>query len=177
MTVRRRRFLFASLAAGLAAKWGRPSAAPLVSRDPETTALAAEELEVLGAYVATLLPADGQSPSAGDLAIHKRMARRAAANTRYRRLLQFGTRWLHHRARNRTGQGFAELDEAGRTRLVREAEESERGSLPELFFRLTRLDAFEQFYADPKVWRALGYPGAPQPVGFPDFAGPPQVQD
>jgi hypothetical protein len=32
----------------------------------------------------------------------------------------------------------------------------------------------ELFYAHPRAWPALEYPGPPQPVGFPDHDRPPR---
>jgi hypothetical protein len=172
MVLDRRNFLGLPLAIGAAALPAITDATPLVTPLAQPSLLPAE-IRVLGAYVDTLLPAEGASPSALELDVQQKMADYAARHRGYLALLQQGTRWLHHMARRDTGSGFADLSPSQRTGFVRMAELAEPKSNLRRFFEISRRDAFRRFYADPRAWADLGYPGPPQPLGFLDFAQPP----
>ena len=64
---------------------------------------------------------------------------------------------------------------ASRIAIVKIAEQSADRSLPRVFFIAVRHYAFEIYYAHPETWVSLGYTGPPQPVGFPDYASPPEL--
>ena len=173
MLLDRRRFLGLPLAVGAVALPAIADAIPLVPPAAAPPSLLAAEIQVLGAYVDTLLPAEGASPSALELDVHRKMADYAARHRGYLALLQQGTRWLHHSAKRATGSGFVDLSPARRTHFVRMAELAEPKSNLRRFFEISRRDAFRRFYAEPRAWADLGYPGPPQPLGFMDFAQPP----
>ena len=58
---------------------------------------------------------------------------------------------------------------------VKTAEQSAERSLPRVFFKAVQYYAFEIYYAHPETWVSLGYPGPPQPMGFPNYAEPPEL--
>lgn len=48
------------------------------------------------------------------------------------------------------------------------------GDVPR-FFKELRMDVFYGYYSSPIGWKVVGYYGPPQPVGYPDYAGPPSA--
>jgi len=160
----------------LAAAWGaalgsaRALASPL-GRGSGGGAVEADPLRLLGAWVDTLIPADGRSPAASEVGCERLLRRQAQSIESARRLLIGGCRWLERQsaAGPRT---FAELPEPERERIAALAANAPPGSLPRLFFGFTRSEVFHHYYAQPESWGALGFAGPPQPNGFPDHAEP-----
>lgn len=153
--------LFAGLFMGArdviaAAISGRPTLSPLQS---------------LPAFLDTLLPEDS-TPSATQLGVDRRLTAMTMAR-RKRRLLIRGCLWLDAQAKERYGQKFHHLGEAGREAIVASAATAPKGSLPHLFFNVFRVDAFNLYYSDAKSWPAFSYEGPPQPSGFPDHSAAP----
>lgn len=162
MTLSRRHFLQLT-GAGLVS-------APLGCTDSPSRQAAAPE-GVLDAYLDTLLPEDG---TPGALALE--VPARVRALLRSKRALQpvyaAGTRWLEAHARQAHGCSFATCSLAERHALVRLLSEQDDDLLKRFFHKSLR-HARMFFYSDPRAWSALGITGAPQPVGFMDYARPP----
>ena len=144
-------------------------AAPVTSRRDLRDPLAS-----LQAFVDTLIPRD-DAPSGSDLGVDRKIADKAATAKPYHRLLVFGCAWIDQRARSLDAgiDGFRDLSEKGRIRVVELAEAEPGKEVGRVFVRIVRADALRFYYADPRAWTALGYNGPPQPAGFPDFAQPP----
>jgi hypothetical protein len=165
---RRQLLGFVGAAAATALATWRAWAGPIRAGAEASAPSPADPLSPLGAWLDTLLPADGASPAASALGCEAALRERAAREPGYLRLLEAGCAWLDAQA----GGRFAALDEAAREAIGARAAAAPARSLPETFFRLTRRDAFEFYYAQPRSWSALGFAGPPQPDGFPDHAGP-----
>ncbi len=155
--------LLAGLAAWLPAPWllaglpGTPRAAP----------------SALGPLLDTLLPA-GVAPAATELGVDTALMAEAGGNPNLARLLELGCAWLDRQAAQFAyGTGFAGLAEAQRVAIVEAAEAAPARSLPRVLFAAVRDRAFHHYYAEPRAWAHLRYPGPPQPVGFPGHDGPP----
>ncbi len=133
----------------------------------------ADSLSALPAFLDTLIPED-ISPSASQLNVGPDLIRRARRETGFERLLILGCAWLDEQAQSRGQQKFENLDEAARIAIVETAEQSADRSLPRVFFNAVQQYAFGIYYAHPETWVSLGYGGPPQPVGFPDYAEPPE---
>jgi hypothetical protein len=175
MSLSRRHFLVWSFTAGLLGKSQRLLAALVSPATSFKPPLDSGHLRCLKAWVDTLLPADADSPGAGELEVHSSIADKATSNPKHLKLVRAGCRWLDQQARGHAKAVFAELDEQAREALVRQAENSAPKSLPRVFFQYTREDAFRFYYARPESWAMLDYPGPPQPRGFPDYTQPPRV--
>lgn len=130
-------------------------------------------IDTLSGYLDTLLPADGDSPSASSLGVPDRILDLARSQPPFARLVHAGCNWLNTVAGARTGRPFVDMDEKDREAVIEAAEKSARRSMPAQFFAHTYRHALESYYAHPKAWEALRYSGPPQPVGFPDYARPP----
>jgi len=165
--LKRRRVLRLSLLAGVLAGahtvFGAAAARLRVVKDP---------LASLPAFLDTLLPADGDSPGASALDLHRRvMAHIRTAGGR--RFIAWGCGWLDGEARRRGAPDFASAGPGVRERIVAQMAGFPPARREYVFFDAVRADAFRLYYADPRSWPALGYDGPPQPAGFPDHASPP----
>ena len=129
-------------------------------------------LAALPAYLDTLIPAH-LGPSATALGVHERILEAARADPRYRKLLVAGCQWLDSQARGLSRVAFPELPQATRVAIVERAVNASPGSGEWVFYQKTRTDAFLHYYADERSWAGVGFAGAPQPAGHPDFAAPP----
>jgi hypothetical protein len=151
------------LAVGLAARLG----GALADHAAEDANPSSEDLAALGPYLDTLLPA-GDAPAATAVGVLAHVLTKAGGNVQYQRLLHQGCRWLDGQAVRLGAKDFSAGEPAARERIVAEASVLQRGTLPRRFFERTRADAFEHYYAQQSVWVWLGYPGPPQPRGFPE---------
>lgn len=129
----------------------------------------------LTAYLDTLIPAEGEAPSASAVGVDSQFAIAASRDSRFAALLESGTRWLDQRARESGGGTFASLAEERRAAIVGMADAADRSTLERQFFDLTRREAFRIYYADARTWPSIGYDGPPQPRGFPAYAQPPRA--
>lgn len=143
---------------------------PEISAEP---GLDSSQSHCLEAWIDTLLPMDEVSPAASEFGVDADIANKARDDPSYLRLISKGCLWLDQQARKRGMQGFAQLDEAGRERIVSLAEQAKTRSVPRAFFERTRSDAFQYYYARPESWDMLNYAGPPQPQGFPDYTQAP----
>ena len=134
----------------------------------------AGSLSALPAFLDTLIPED-ISPSASQLNVGPDLIGRARQESGFERLLILGCTWLNEQSHKQGKQLFENLDEAARIAIVKTAEQSADRSLPRVFFKAVQYYAFEIYYAHPESWVSLGYIGPPQPVGFPDYAEPPEL--
>ncbi len=134
----------------------------------------AGSLSALPAFLDTLIPED-ISPSASQLNVGPELIGRARQESGFERLLILGCTWLNEQSYKQGKQAFENLDEASRIAIVKTAEQSAERSIPRVFFKAVRYYAFEIYYAHPATWVSLGYTGPPQPVGFPDYAEPPEL--
>ena len=134
----------------------------------------AGSLSALPAFLDTLIPED-ISPSASQLNVGPDLIGRARRESDFERLLILGCTWLNEQSLKQGKQLFENLDEVSRIAIVKIAEQSADRSLPRVFFIAVRHYAFEIYYAHPETWVSLGYTGPPQPVGFPDYASPPEL--
>lgn len=124
-------------------------------------------------FLDTLIPRD-ETGSASDFGIDKKIIDRASRNKRHIRLLRTGCQWLDLEARKLKAADFAALDPASQETIVARAEKARERSLPRVFFNVTREDALQRYYSDPRSWQTLGFAGPPQPDGFLDHAEAPR---
>ncbi len=166
MILNRRRFLWLTGAAPLA-WWSRALCA---SPDPGTTAMP----PALGPFLDTLLPAGAGRPSATQVNADRWIAESSPAAGALKSLVHRGCRWLDYKALARGADDFASLVPAEQQTICAEAARSRHGSLQRRFFDRLREEAFSCYYADPRTWPGLGFRGPPQPLGYLDFARPPE---
>ncbi len=131
------------------------------------------EYQTLAAYVDTLIPED-ETPSATQVGVVEKILAKSAAERPYKRLIQKGCAWLDTQAGQYDAAYFAALSEAQREAIVRLAADGQADLLPLRFFRQTQQDAFFYYYAHPRSWPGLGYPGPSQPQGFLDYTYAPR---
>ena len=131
------------------------------------------EQSTFAAYLDTLIPED-ETPSATQVGVAEKIMAKSKADPRYTQLIQEGCKWLDKQAGQYNAANFSTLSEAQRDTIVRLASEGHAGSLPLGFFGQTRQDAFFYYYAQSRSWPGLGYPGSPQPQGFPDYTSAPR---
>ena len=125
------------------------------------------------AWLDTLLPGDARSPSASAIGVAPAVSETLVQQAGGRRVHDAGIQWLDAQARARGAATYAALGEAARETVATTAAASPPGSLPNVFFILTRDEAFKAYYADPRTWPGAGYLGPPQPDGFERFSEPP----
>jgi hypothetical protein len=130
------------------------------------------EEETLATYLDTLIPPD-QTPGAAELGVAGKIIEKTRSDRLYRRMIKKGLGWLDRRAKSEHGRVFALLGEEDRVQVVTGASLAFKNSSEYIFFEKTRRDAFFHYYAHPESWVGLGYDGPPQPMGFPDYASPP----
>ncbi len=130
--------------------------------------LTRDEQETLEALLDTLIPED-ETPGALQLGVAEKIKARAAGENTYRRLIKKGCAWLDRSAGKLDVKSFAALRQENRDAVMTRAVESTADSLPGIFIRQMRSDAFHHYYGHPKSWVQLGYNGPPQPNGFPDY--------
>ena len=126
------------------------------------------------ALLDTLIPED-ETPSATQLGVTEALYTKLSGNRSFSRLLHGGCAWLDEQARWRGAAAFPALDDAGRDEILALAAAGETRSLPRDFFDRIRRLAFSEYYADPRGWRDLDYPGPPQRRGFTDYTRPPRA--
>jgi hypothetical protein len=162
----RRRLLLQSVAVGLAPLSRQTRSAPRARNNVTSTG------RTLRALLDTLIPED-ETPSASALGIDAALFDRARRSVDYRRVIEEGVGWLDSAAATLGARSFAAASEAQRIAIVQQAERAALRTLPRVLFDRVREDALQLYYAEPRTWRALGYFGPPQPMGFRDFERPP----
>ncbi len=165
--ISRRLFLKLSLGAGLLASSGYIFKTVLWPSQ-----VTPDETKTLSAYLDTLIPPD-VTPGAVQLNVPEMIISKSRTDRKYRRLIKKGCRWLDTQAGDFKTDTFASLGGETRQEIVKIASEAERSSLPGIFFKQIRLDAFFYYYGTAESWEGLGYDGPPQPLGFPDYTYPP----
>jgi hypothetical protein len=136
--------------------------------DPEVAA-------TIRAIVDLLVPAD-DLPGAVGLGVDRQIAMAATTEPEFAALVASGVRWFAAAAHTkRNTMHFASLPEADQISIARDAEASTDTDGGRLFASLRRRTMLI-YYAHPQVVAAFPYAGAPQPLGFPDFAQAPREQ-
>jgi hypothetical protein len=114
------------------------------------------------------------SPGAVATGIDESFASAAEAVSPVHDFIVEGCRWLDSEAEKVGARLFAELGEEDRNTIVGRASQSAPQSAPRRFFDETRDITFFVYYGEASSWHAIGYDGPPQPIGFPDYAEPPE---
>ena len=141
---------------------------PTAQAAPDSSGSSMEE--TLRVVVDTLIPADDISPSATHFGVVKFILSEAENNQTFASLLDEGCRWLDEQA----GGSFARADETKRIALLQKAEQQDM-SLVRPFFTNVRDRTMRHYYAHPEASNGfLGYSGAPQPNGYPDYTNYPK---
>lgn len=172
--ITRRRVLALLAGTGLGGLRGLGLASPDAAAAEPATVLTPAARRTLAAYCDTLIPADEGVPSATGAGVEERFAVLAGEDDRYHRWISEGCAWLDAEAKVRGSADYAGLEESARNAIVERASRSERGTVPRRFFDATRNLAFFGYYSYASSWPAIGVDGPPQPMGFPDYAGPPK---
>ncbi len=120
----------------------------------------------------TLIP-EGRFPGHRTTGVLPKLLTELEGSRQTRRALVEGVELLDRGARHAGSPSFRELSPARRDALVREIAGFAEGTLPRFFYESVRNRAMEIHYASPAAWKALGFPHAPQPEGYADFAEKP----
>lgn len=166
MQIGRRSFLFWTL--GLALWLREAVAAPIGGGRPQ-----AYPLTALAPYLDILIPRD-ETGSATDFGVDRTLIDQARRNRGYMRVLRAGCKWLDSEARKQGVAGFGDLDPVAQEAIVDRTARAREGSLPRVFFDVTRRHGFRAYYAEPASWQTLPYRGPPQPEGYMDHAEAPR---
>jgi hypothetical protein len=167
MSFSRRRFIVGSAILSAWTLVGRVRGATLPN-DP----LGLEQM--LEAWVETLLPSDEMGQGAGRLGVHLQIIEKAASKKQYLQLLELGVRWTDQEASKLGASRFTELSSDQAEAVVAGAESLGLQSMPGLFFYHTLRDAKSFYYGRKASWAGVGFPHAPQPLGFMDYAEAPK---
>lgn len=128
----------------------------------------------LQAWVEVLLPSDEYSPGAGQLNVHLDIIESAKPKRRYQQLLKLGIQWADAEASKLGALSFADLATEQAETLVSQAELMGLQRMPGLFFHHTLNDAKKAYYVREESWSGVGFPHAPQPLGFMDYTEAPK---
>lgn len=137
---------------------GVPAAEGLAAAKPS-----ALERRTLAVFLDILLPRDDLSGSASDLGVDAKLWAFAMLDSRFRRLVGLGCRWLDMTGRG----GFADLPPAEQVAVVAWMSESDWNQVPRRFYELVRQAAIETYYSDPAALAGLPLQPSPQPLGYP----------
>ncbi|MEN8724853.1 MAG: gluconate 2-dehydrogenase subunit 3 family protein [Lentimonas sp.] len=138
-------------------------------------AVSLPDLELgLQAWVETLLPTDQHSPGAGSLGVHLDILEIAKSKLQYQQLLKVGMLWADTEARKWGALNFADLPVEQAELLVGKTESMGLQAMPGLFFYHTLKDAKAAYYTRKESWSGVGFPHAPQPLGYIDYAEAPK---
>ncbi len=167
-----RRTLFkAVLNLGILSWFGLPP--KLFSANQQIKFTSAEQ-ETFAAYLDTLIPADDFTPSATQVGVPAKMLARLSMRPQPQQIVTAAGQWLNSQAVELAKKSFVELNAEQREKIVAQAERSQENSVPRIFFEMTRREAFVHYYADARSWKGIPDARAPQPLGFLDYASPPQ---
>ncbi len=119
----------------------------------------------LRSYLDVLIPADS-TPSASSLEVDLRVLEKSAEYEKFHKLLFEGTKWLDRQAFQMAVKQFSDLSQHQKIQVVMRAEQSEKRSLSNVFFKATLDDAFYYYYARPESWQGLGISRPTQPNGY-----------
>jgi hypothetical protein len=122
-------------------------------------------LHALQAFIDTLIPADGLTPSATSLGVDKTLQNVGVKDEAYGRFLKVGCDWLNVQARG----DYSALTEESREAVVDWMEQSSQLKFPYRFFSRIRYDAMSFYYSQQESWAGLGLERPPQPVGYPGY--------
>lgn len=126
----------------------------------------------LAAYLDTLIPGD-ETPGALQTGGLDHMLAKSKSDLKLKILLHHGTGWLEKQAENAHQKQYSRLNPSAREAIVETAARMPKNSVARIFFDETRRIALRHFYTQPSTWKALNYPGPPQPRGFTDYTHPP----
>lgn len=123
----------------------------------------AAEQATLAAFLDTLLPRDDLSGSATDLGIDRQLLEFSKTEPDFRKLVEFGCRWL-----NMTGDvPFSALAGEQQIAIVDWMSRDDWNEIPRRFYELVRQVAVELYYANPAAAQGLALNRSPQPQGYP----------
>ena len=135
--------------------------------------LTGDEKQLVTIYIELLAPPDQFSPGAVELGIHNKILENAANTKSFRRLLKKGSRWLDVQASSLGATGFLALDQGRRLQLIARSEAADDRSIEHRLYMGLRNRTFHHYYARPESWQGLCITHPPQPLGYPDYAQPP----
>lgn len=131
------------------------------------------ETQTLFALLDTLIPSD-ETPGAIELGVGEKILAKAKTNSKYVKLIIKGCKWLDDRAGDRGANSFTALNETERENVLTLASSGKTKPVWGVFITKILYDAFYYYYSHPDTWSGLKYPGPPQPMGFMDYASPPE---
>lgn len=118
--------------------------------------------ETLNAFLDVLIPRDELSGSASDLAVGTSLWEIAVEDSRFRRLLELGCRWLDMTAT----KSFSGLSAEQQYAVVNWMSASDYNQVPRRFYELARQMAMIAYYSHPAAWGGLPVQRPPQPLGY-----------
>jgi hypothetical protein len=122
-----------------------------------------EEHATLAAFLDTILPRDELSGSATDLWVDRQLWTFSKTAPDFRKLLDYGCRWL-----NMTGSTrFSALAREQQIAVVAWMSRADWNEIPRRFYELVRQVAIELYYANPTALKGLPINSSPQPLGYP----------
>ena len=120
-------------------------------------------MQVLDAFLDTLLPQDAFSPAASSLGIGQDLVALGPAGSDWHRFLGLGTAWLD----GLNAAGFAQLPPDARVRILEWMQQADTREIPGRFFQIIRRLAIELYFTHPASLAGLNLNTAPQPEGYP----------
>ena len=124
--------------------------------------------QVMDAAVDVLIPQDPTTPSASRIGVGAILLQQAASDEAFRPWLVAGMAWLDQGVPG----NFAQRSATDQLALIETLAAAPVGSQMRIFFELLRLRTMTAYYADPRARASLVINRPPQPLGYPDFAGP-----
>jgi hypothetical protein len=153
---------------------------------------------LVASMAAIIIPSDGD-PGATEAGVVNSIDRDIAGSETRQAAYTKGLKWMDDLSREKYGNDFLMLELKEQIKLLRQIDESatlRRRSVSSFmervsrkvgkvwddqfgvgkdsyFFKIIYNDVLLAFYSNPISWRAIGYYGPPQPVGYLDFSKPP----
>lgn len=119
-------------------------------------------------FLDVLIPED-MSPSASQVNLDAELLKHAGSVENYSKLIFLGCQWLDLQSNAIFGDKFMRLGFEQKNRVVEILSKNPVGSVPAQFFSRLRRDAFTLYYAKPRSWRGINFPGPTQPLGYPNY--------
>lgn len=157
---------------------------------------------LVATLAAIIIPSD-ENPGATEAFVVDDLDRLVADSKKKQVQYKQGLKWLDEISRENYGNDFLALEIKDQIRLLRQIDEAETmrhrpvsrfmervdRKADEIwddlfgfgessyFFKIIRNDVLVAFFSNPISWKAVGYFGPPQPVGYLDFSEPPSPKN
>ncbi len=174
----------------------KKTAIPSPSTQPQF--LNDHQYQLVAAIAALIVPTD-EDPGAAEAGVADYIDKLLAGSEKYQKQYLKGLEWLDNVSRDQYGKDFINLNVREQIELLVDIDETETRlyspvsglleriqrkldviwstifgvGLSSYFFHTIKKHVFLGYYSNPISWKAVGYYGPPQPVGYPDYSEPP----